>query len=133
MKRATEVALSVDYPNLVLVFHLCTNQITNGGRTSAFSSFWLVAQALNGFFLFFNVFGLDRQADYAALTIDADDLGFNFFAFFQNVARVFNAVTADFEAFSAASMPSARVTIAPLASTSFTIPRMMVPLSLTAT
>jgi hypothetical protein len=32
--------------------------------------------------------------DYAALAVNADDLGFYFLAFLQNVARVFNAVTA---------------------------------------
>src|SRR5690606_38356037 len=36
------------------------------------------------------------QVDHAVLAINTDDLGFNFFAFLQNVTRVFNAVTADF-------------------------------------
>src|SRR5690606_2342658 len=43
-----------------------------------------------------NIFGLHRQVDHAVLAINADDLRFNFFAFLQNVTRVFNAVTADF-------------------------------------
>src|SRR5690606_2186146 len=41
----------------------------------------------------------DGQADDAALAVDADDLGFDFFAFLQHVARIFNAVTADFGGF----------------------------------
>src|SRR3546814_12273502 len=60
---------------------------------------WLVAQALDCFFLFSIVFRLDGELDYAALAVTADDLGFYFFAFFQNVARVFNEVTADFGGF----------------------------------
>src|SRR5690606_5224425 len=56
----------------------------------------LGTQFLHSVFLVLNVFRLDGQADDAALTVDADDLGFDFVAFFQHVARVFNAVTADF-------------------------------------
>ncbi|KPW29715.1 hypothetical protein ALO95_05579 [Pseudomonas syringae pv. antirrhini] len=85
--------------NLVLFFHLRAQQVTNSGRTSAFSDFRLATQALDRFFLVFNVFRLDGQADYAALAVNADDLGFDLFAFFQNVTRVFNAVTADFGGF----------------------------------
>lgn len=86
--------------NLVLLFRLCsTQQVTQGGGYWSIRSNWLVAQALDGFFLVFNVFRLDRELDYAALAINADDLGFYFFAFFQNVTRIFNAVTADFGGF----------------------------------
>src|SRR5690606_18852379 len=52
-----------------------------------------------GFFLVFLVFSLDRQADDTALAVNADDLGFNFVADVQHVARIFNAVTADFGGF----------------------------------
>lgn len=88
----------MNYPNLVLVFHLGTDQITNGGRAGAFNVL-LVTQFLHRVFLVFNVFRLDGQADDTGLAVDADDLGFYFVAFFQDVARVFNAVTADFRGF----------------------------------
>src|SRR3546814_8075086 len=85
-------------PNLVLVFHLSTDQITNGGRASAFYVL-LGAQLFHRILFVFDVFGLDGQADHARLAVDADDLGFNFVAFLQHVARIFNAVTADFGSF----------------------------------
>jgi len=75
--------------------HFCSH---SGIGSSAFRSSFF--QALDSFFLFSIVFRFDRQLNYAALTINADDLGFYFLAFFQNVARVFNAVTADFGGFS---------------------------------
>lgn len=78
----------------VLLLHLLFDQITDGGRTRGFCS--LATYVFQSLLVVFNVFGLDRQVDYAVLAIDADDLRFNFFAFFQNVTRVFNAVTADF-------------------------------------
>ena len=71
-----------NHPNLVLV-HLRTDQITDGGRTSGFN-FLLGTQLFHRVFFVFDVFGLDGQADYAALTVDADDLGFDFLAFFQH-------------------------------------------------
>ena len=85
--------------NLVLFFHLCTQQVAQSGRTSSDAIRRLVFQALDGFFLFSIVFRLDGELDYTALAVNADDLGFYFLAFFQNVARVFNAVTADFGGF----------------------------------
>ena len=83
--------------NLVLFGHCLTQQCRHSG-VGCFT-FRSCFQALDGFFLFSIVFRLDRELDYAALAINADDLGFNFLAFFQNVARVFNAVTADFGGF----------------------------------
>src|SRR5690606_24647518 len=44
--------------NLVLVFHLCTDQITNGGRAGAFH-FLLGAQLFHCVLFVFDVFGLD--------------------------------------------------------------------------
>jgi hypothetical protein len=81
--------------NLVLFGHCLAQQCRHGGVSCSFT-FRSSFQALDGFFLFSIVFRFDRQLNYAALTINADDLGFYFLAFFQNVARVFNAVTADF-------------------------------------
>ena len=57
---------------------------------------------MHGFFLVFNVFRLDGQADNAALTVDTNDLGFDFIANVQDVASIFNAVTADFGGFQSA-------------------------------
>ena len=83
--------------NSVLFGHCLTQQCSHSGVSCfAFRSGF---QALDGFFLFSIVFRFDRQLNYAALTINADDLGFYLLAFFQNVARVFNAVTADFGGF----------------------------------
>src|SRR5690606_34826028 len=87
--------LPLENQDLALVLHLGTDQITNGGRTSAFG-FLLVAQVVHGVLLVLNVLGLDGQADDAGLAVDADDLGFDFVAFLQHVASVFDAVTADF-------------------------------------
>src|SRR5690606_6915189 len=81
-------------PNLVLV-HLRTDQITDGGRTGGFGVL-LAAQLFHRVLLVFDVFGLDGQADHAGLAVDADDLGFDFVAFLQHVAGVFDAVAADF-------------------------------------
>src|SRR4051812_17354398 len=52
--------------------------------------------ALHGFLLVDVVLGLDRQLDRARLAIDVDDHGGDFVAFLQHVARVFDAVAADF-------------------------------------
>jgi len=84
-KRRPKSPFFTESQNLVLFFRLCsTQQVTQGGGYwSIRTSLRLVAQALDGFFLFFNVFRLDRELDYAALAINADDLGFYFFAFFQ--------------------------------------------------
>src|SRR5690554_267466 len=96
-KRATEVALSCMESlrqSVALVFHLLLDQITNGGRTGG--QHFLLAQILHGFLLVLDVLGLDRQADDAGLAVNTDDLGFDFVADVQHVARIFNAVTADF-------------------------------------
>src|SRR5690554_983285 len=96
-KRATEVALSCMESlrqSVALVFHLLLDQITNGGRTG--DQHFLLAQILHGFLLVLDVLGLDRQADDAGLAVNTDDLGFDFVADVQHVARIFNAVTADF-------------------------------------
>src|SRR5690606_16462279 len=82
--------------NSVLVFHLRADQITNGGRAGSRFYVLLGTQFLHRVLLVLNVFRLDGQADNAALAVDADDLGFDFVAFLQHVARIFNAVTADF-------------------------------------
>ena len=87
-KRTTEVVLFLVKQNLVLFFHLRAQQVTNSGRTSAFSDFRLATQALDRFFLVFNVLGFHGQLNNARLAVDADDLGFDFFAFFQHIARL---------------------------------------------
>src|SRR5690606_31106616 len=81
-------------PNSVLVFHLRADQITNGGRAGGRLYVLLGAQFLDCVFFVLDVFRLDGQADDAALAVDADDLGFDFVAFLQHVARVFDAVAA---------------------------------------
>src|SRR5690606_26248915 len=81
--------------NSVLVFHLSTDQITDGGRTSGLG-FLLGTQFLHRVLLVLDVLGLDGQADDAGLAVDADDLGFDFVAFLQHVAGVFDAIAADF-------------------------------------
>src|SRR5690606_40658794 len=98
-KRATEVALFSGSPNSVLVFHLRADQITNGGRAGGRLYVLLGAQFLDCVFFVLDVFRLDGQADDAALAVDADDLGFDFVAFLQHVARVFDAIPADFGRF----------------------------------
>jgi hypothetical protein len=67
--------------------------------------------------------------DYAALAVNADDLGFYFLAFLQNVARVFNAVTADFGGFQSRFDIVGQNDDGALESTSFTVPLTMAPLS----
>src|SRR5476649_1115717 len=84
--------------NLVLLFHLCAKQVTDSGRTCALRRL-LLTQVFDSFFLVVYVFRLDGQVDYAALAVNADDLGFDLFAFFQNVTSIFDAITADFGSF----------------------------------
>ncbi len=82
----------------VLLLHLLLDEITDGGRTRGrFSRFG--ANTFQRLLVVFNVLGLHRQVDNAVLAVDADDLRFNFVAFVQRVACVFNTVTADFRSF----------------------------------
>ena len=86
-----------DY-SILFVFHLRLDQVTDGGWAGNFS-FLLAAQLFHSLLFFSLVLRFDGQADVAVLTIHADDARFDFFAFFQDVGRVFNAVNTDFRCF----------------------------------
>src|SRR5450432_2428341 len=79
----------------VLVVELGAQQGAQAGRARVLTLAGL-RQALHRFLLVGVVLGLDRELDRTRLAVDVDDHGVDFVAFLQDVARVFDAVAADF-------------------------------------
>eukprot|EP01136_Pigoraptor_vietnamica_P024358 Opistho-1_new@77345 len=94
--RSEELARHCRGVRLLLgVVQLGAQQGAQAGEARAFTR-GLLAQGRHGFLLVGVVLGLDRQLDVAGLAIHVHHHCGHFVAFFQHVARVFDAVTADF-------------------------------------